>query len=69
MFCLFHVASGVGLFNFGRQMGGIVGISFLNTAQVAVLSFNETFYSLMLLFVAAVPLILAFFRLVQKLSG
>ncbi|MCV0429460.1 MAG: DHA2 family efflux MFS transporter permease subunit, partial [Roseibium sp.] len=26
-----HLASGIGLFNFGRQMGGIIGISFLST--------------------------------------
>lgn len=121
-----HIASGIGLFNFGRQMGGVLGISFLNAclehqialnrrvlieninpasqqfqerkaalteafmarsfdpgladqaaaaviqksikAQVAVLSFNEGFFTLMLLFVVAVPLILAF-KLMQKLTG
>jgi DHA2 family multidrug resistance protein len=121
-----HVAAGVGLFNFGRQMGGIIGISFLNTyldyqialnqrllidninpasltfqqrqaalaealegrgldpglvnegaaaviqsaiqSQVAVLSFNEAFFSLVMLFVVAVPLILSF-KILQKLIG
>ncbi|UWQ36902.1 DHA2 family efflux MFS transporter permease subunit [Leisingera aquaemixtae] len=121
-----HVASAVGLFNFGRQMGGIVGISFLTTyldrqialnrrilienitpsslpfqerhsalataltdrgldpglanegaaaliqnsiqAQVAVLSFNQAFFSLVMLFVIAVPLILTF-KLAQKFTG
>jgi len=119
------VASGIGLFNFGRQMGGIIGISFLQTylnrqialnrlvlaenldparlpfdarqeaiagvlisrgynpglanegaaavlqnvvqGQVAVLSFNEAFFSLVLLFVIAVPVILSF-KLMQKLT-
>ena len=121
-----QIATGVGLFNFGRQMGGVVGISFLTTylndqialnrrvlieninpastafqnrqghlaealssrglddglahegaaaiiqhgiqAQVAALSFGAAFFSLMMLFVVAVPLILAF-KLIQKLMG
>ncbi|WP_239254235.1 DHA2 family efflux MFS transporter permease subunit [Candidatus Nitrotoga sp. M5] len=121
-----QVASGVGLFNFGRQMGGILGVSFLTTylnhqtalnrlvlieninsaslsfqqyqellataltsrgldpeagstagsllmqnsiiTQVATLSFNEAFFSLVLLFLVAVPLVLAF-KLTQKLVG
>ena len=121
-----QVASGVGLFNFGRQMGGIIGISFLSTyldhqialnrralieninpasipfqqrqealaelltsrgfdpglanegaaaviqntlqAQVAALSFNEAFFALVVLFVVAIPFILAF-KLTQKLAG
>ncbi|MBO6815056.1 MAG: DHA2 family efflux MFS transporter permease subunit [Rhizobiaceae bacterium] len=121
-----QVATGVGLFNFGRQMGGIIGISFLSTyldhqielnrrvliknidpasipflerqeaiaetltsrgfdpgladegaaaviqstlqGQVAALSFNEAFFALVMLFVVAVPLILAF-KLMQKISG
>src|SRR5690606_4605952 len=121
-----HVASGVGLFNFGRQMGGVIGISFLSTyldrqtalnrrvlienmdlaslpfqqyqetlstaltgrgiepesamqgalaviqknilLQAAVLSFNEAFFSLVLLFLVAAPLVMAF-KGVQKLMG
>lgn len=121
-----RVASGVGLFNFGRQMGGLIGISFLSTyldrqialnrrvlieninpaslpfqerqaalaevlesrgldpglanegaaaviqstiqSQVAALSFNEAFFSLVMLFVVAVPLILSF-KILQKLTG
>ncbi len=121
-----HVASGVALFNFGRQMGGIIGISCLNSylnsqialnrrilieninpanlpfqnhqaalatllegrgldpghaaagaaaviqkaiqTQVATLSFNEAFFSLVLLFVAAIPMILLF-KIMQKLTG
>ena len=121
-----HIASGVGLFNFGRQMGGVIGISFLSTyldhqtalnrrvliknidltnlsfqqyqetlstaltvrglnpelamqgalaviqkhimIQAAVLSFNEAFFSLVLLFLVAAPLVMAF-KGVQKLFG
>jgi DHA2 family multidrug resistance protein len=120
-----QIATGVGLFNFGRQMGGIVGISFLTTylggqialnrrilieninpaspafqqrqrqliealtnrgldpgvanegaafviqkglqAQVAALSFDAAFFSLVLLFVIAVPLIIVF-KVLQKRS-
>ena len=121
-----YLASGIGLFNFGRQMGGILGISFLSTylnnqialnrrvlieninpaslpfrqrqgllaqalqgngldpgktgegvaillqktiqGQVAALSFNEAFFSLVLLFVVAVPVILGF-KFLQKRLG
>ena len=121
-----QVATGVGLFNFGRQTGGILGISFLSTfldqqiasnrrilieninpangsfqerreaiaqaladrgfdpavasegaaaiiqnivqAQVATLSFNDSYFSLLMLFVYAVPLILLF-KIIQKLTG
>ncbi len=121
-----QVASGVGLFNFGRQMGGILGVSFLTTyldhqaahnrlvlieninsaslpfqryqemlvtvlssrgldpeaasgssstliqntiiTQVAALSFNEAFFSLVLLFLVAAPLVLAF-KVTQKFIG
>lgn len=121
-----HTASGVALFNLGRQMGGIIGISFLTTyldrqiavnrrvlienvnpaslpfqerqaalsealtgrglnpgladegaatligngiqAQVAALSLNDAFFSLIGLFVVAIPLIVAF-KLLQKLTG
>jgi DHA2 family multidrug resistance protein len=119
-----QTAAGVAMFNFGRQLGGIIGISFLTTfindriaeirtvliehidagslifqmrqtfiaetlqlrgldpglasgtaanivqntvqQQVASLSFNDAFFSLVMLFVFAVPLIL-FFKLGQSL--
>jgi DHA2 family multidrug resistance protein len=121
--CINH---GVGLFNFGRQMGGLIGIAFLQTyldrqialnrgvlaqyltpdakalserqdmiigllgergydaadvasaaiamlqkslqTQVAVLSFNEAFLAIALLFVFAAPVLIAI-QILQKLTG
>lgn len=119
-----HMASGVALFNMGRQMGGIISISFLSTylnnqiaqhrlimsehinpanlifqdrlsaltnklvlrgldpgvaneaaaalvqnsakSQVAVISFNNAFFSLVVLFVIAIPLIILLKVLIHK---
>lgn len=119
-----HMASGVALFNVGRQMGGIISISFLSTylnkqiaqnrlimsehinpanlifqdrlstltnrlvlrgldpgvanesaaaliqvsvkSQVAVTSFNNAFFSIIVLFVIAIPLIILLKELIHK---